>query len=145
MQALRLSVPSLLALALTGCASIHPLNSTPAPLQGRVITEDMIASTSAATAWDVIQQSGFYRMVSDGGGSKVGVHSRRGKTSVLLAYSDVPRLIIDGARVSDLSMLREISAGSIAWIQLLGGIDGGSEEGPNSGGGVIRIVSKVGR
>ena len=144
MQALRLSVASFFVLALTGCASVRPLTSTPARMQGRVITEDMIAATSAATAWDVIQHSGFYRMVGNGG-SKAGVHSKRGKTSVVLTYSDVPRLIVDGARVSDLSMLREISAGSIAWIQLLGGIDGGSEEGQNSGGGVIRIVSKVGR
>ena len=63
----------------------------------------------------------------------------------VLPYSDVPRLIVDGARVSDLSQLHEISAGSIAWIQLLGGIAGGAEEGQNSGGGVIRVVSKVGR
>lgn len=114
-------------------------------MQGRVITEEMIAATGATNAWEVLKQSGFYRMVDDGRAGRYGVHSRRGKTSVVLANSDVPRLIIDGARVSDLGRLREISASSIAWIQLLGGIDGGSEEGENSGGGVIRIVSKVGR
>ena len=145
MRACRLSVPAALALFLSACASIHTLDSRPAALEGRVITEEMIAASGAANAWDVLQQSGFYRMVSDPGGAKFGVHSRRGKTSIVLPYSDVPRLIVDGARVSDLSQLHEISAGSIAWIQLLGGIAGGAEEGQNSGGGVIRVVSKVGR
>ena len=128
-----------------GCATIHPIATGEPHLEGRVITEEMIAGTSAATAWDVIQQTGFFRMLSEPGSSRFGIHSRRGKTSVLLVYSDVPRLIVDGARVSDLSQLRQISAGSIAWIQLLGGIEGGAEEGTNSGGGVLRVVSKVGR
>lgn len=145
MRACTLSGPAAIALFLSACASIHPLNSAPPAMQGRVITEEMIAATGAPTAWEVLQHSGFYRMVNDGAAGRYGVHSRRGKTSVLLTHSDVPRLIIDGARVSDLSHLRDISASSIAWIQLLGGIDGGSEEGQNSGGGVIRIVSKVGR
>ncbi|HLA13507.1 MAG TPA: hypothetical protein VJZ25_00655 [Gemmatimonadaceae bacterium] len=105
----------------------------------------MIAASGATNAWDVLQRGGYYRMVSEGRGGRYGVRSKRGKTSVILTNSDVPRLIIDGARVSDLSELRVISASSIAWIQLLGGIDGGAEEGQNSGGGVIRIVSKAGR
>lgn len=145
MRACTVSGPAGIALFLSACAAIHPLNSAPAAMQGRVITEEMIAASGAATAWDVLQQGGYYRMISDGRGGRYGVHSKRGKTSMLLANSDVPRLIIDGARLSDLSQLRVMSANSIAWIQLLGGIDGGSEEGQNSGAGVIRIVSKVGR
>ncbi len=145
MRAYTMSVPAALFLAMNACASIHPLNSAEVPVNGKVITEEMIAATSAATAWDVVQQSGYYRMISDPASGRSGVHSRRGRTSMLLAASDVPRLIIDGARVSDLGRLREIPAGSIAWIELLGGIAGGSEEGTNSGGGVIRIISKVGR
>lgn len=145
MRACTMSVPAALILAMNACASIHPLNSEETPVNGKVITQEMIAATSAATAWDVVQQSGYYRMISDPASGRSGVHSRRGRTSILLAASDVPRLIIDGARVSDLGRLREIPAGSIAWIELLGGIAGASEEGTNSGGGVIRVVSKTGR
>ena len=140
-----LSASAVLALLLTACSSVQPLNSTPVPVQGKVITEEMIAQSNAATAWDVIEQTGFYRMVSDPGGTKSGIHSHRGRTSVLLPGSDVPRLIIDGARVADLGRLHDISAGSIAWIELLGGVAGGAEEGTNSGAGVIRVISKVGR
>jgi hypothetical protein len=127
------------------CSSFRPANSTPTPVNGRLITEEMIAQSNATTAWEVIEQTGAYRMISDPAGSRSGVHSHRGRTSILLIGSDVPRLIIDGARVSDLGRLHDIPAQSIAWIELLGGIAGAAEEGTNSGGGVIRIVSKAGR
>ena len=145
MRPCMLSVPAALVLAMNACASIHPLRSAEIPVNGKVITEEMIAATNAATAWDVVQQSGYYRMISDPASGRSGVHSHRGRTSLLLPASDVPRLIIDGARVSDIGRLHEIPAGSIAWIELLGGIAGASEEGTNSGGGVIRVVSKSGR
>jgi hypothetical protein len=140
-----LSLP-LAALAVSACMSVHGLPSVEAPVDGKVITEEMIAQTSASTAWDVIQQSGYYRMVDDeSAAGRSGLHSRRGRTSVLLTGSDVPRLIVDGARISDIGRLHEIPAATIAWIELLGGISGGAQEGPNSGAGVIRVISKVGR
>jgi len=145
MHARNMSVPAALVISLTACASVHPLTSADVPVNGKVITEQMIAGTSAATAWDVVQQSGYFRMVSDPATGRSGVHSHRGRTSILLTGSDVPRLIIDGARVSDLGRLRDIPASSIAWIELLGSIAGASEEGTNSNAGVIRVVSKSGR
>lgn len=129
--------------ALAACA-IHPLQSADPAVNGKLITEDMIAASNAATAWDVVQQSGYFRMISEPASGKSGVHSRRGRTSFVLSGSDVPRLIIDGARVSDLGRLHEIPAGAVAWIELLGGIAGSTEEGSNSAG-VIRVVSKAGR
>jgi hypothetical protein len=145
MHASTMCVPAAFVLAMNACSSIHPLNSAEIPVNGKVITEQMIAESSASTAWDVIQQSGFFRMMSDPATGRAGVHSHRGRTSMLINSSDVPRLIIDGARVSDLARLREIPAGSIAWVELLGGIAGAAEEGTNSNAGVIRIVSKSGR
>jgi hypothetical protein len=145
MRACTMSVPAAFVLVMNACASIHPIESAQIPVNGKVITEEMIAKSNAATAWDVVQQTGYYRMISDPASGRSGVHSRRGRTSMMLAASDVPRLIVDGARISDLGALREIPARSIAWIELLGGIAGGSEEGTNSGAGVIRVVSKSGR
>ena len=145
MRACTMSVPAAVVLALSACASVHPLDSAAIPVNGKVITEQMISGSGAATAWDVVQQTGFYRMINDPATGRSGVHSHRGRTSILLGSSDVPRLIVDGARVSDLGRLREIPAGSIAWIELLGGLAGASEEGTNSGGGVIRVISKLGR
>lgn len=144
MRSRNLSVPAV-ALAVTACFGVHPLPSAEVPVNGKVITEEMIAGSNAATAWEVIQQTGYYRMVSDPSSGRSGVHSRRGRTSMLLAGSDVPRLIVDGARVSDIGRLREIPAITVAWIELLGGIGGAAEEGTNSGAGVIRVITKIGR
>lgn len=139
-----LSAPAV-ALAASACFSIRPLQSAELPVNGKVITGEMIAATNASSAWEVIQLSGYYRMIGDPSSGHFGVHSRRGRTSVLLVGSDIPRLIVDGARVSDLGRLRDIPAGSIAWIELLGGISGAAEEGTNSGGGVIRVITKAGQ
>jgi len=145
MRARTSSVSLALVIAMSACASVHPIKSADLPVNGKVITEEMIAASNAADAWEVVQQSGYYRMVDDRESGRSGVHSRRGRTSVLLVGSDIPRLIIDGARVSDMGRLHDIPARAIAWIELLGGIAGAAEEGTNSGAGVIRVVSKSGR
>ena len=100
MRAYTMSVPAAFVLVMNACASIHPIESAQLPVNGKVITEAMIAASNAATAWDVVQQTGYYRMISDPISGRSGVHSRRGRTSMLLAASDVPRLIVDGARIT---------------------------------------------
>ena len=135
---------AVLAFSLAGCASVSPPRDTTVPVDGRIITDLMIAQTPAETAWDVLEESGHFRMFSEHGGSRSSIRSRRGKTSVSLANSDVPRLVVDGARVPDLRYLHSIPANSIAWIQILGSIDGPAQDGTNSGGGVIIVVSKTG-
>lgn len=112
---------------------------------GKTITAEMIAGYHVTNVWEVLKKTGSFRTARDDGPSAPpNIRSRRGRTSFLLSYSDVPRVILDGARVSDLRLLREIPASSIAWIQLLGAIEGTLYEGTNSGGGVILIVSKSG-
>lgn len=130
---------------LPGCASIRPLDATLAEPAGRFITEEMIATYPASNAWEVLRHTGLYRMSRDAvTGRPDEIKSRRGGTSFLLYGSDIPRIIVDGARITDLRVLRDIPSGSIAWIQLLNGMDGTIQEGTNSGAGVILIVSKAG-
>lgn len=135
---------AVVAFSLVGCAPVSTPRDMAAPTDGRIITDLMIARTPAETAWDVIEESGHFRMMSEHGGGRSSIRSRRGKTSVSLANSDVPRLVVDGARVPDLRYLHSIPANSIAWIQILGSIDGTAQYGTNSGGGVIVVVSKTG-
>lgn len=137
-------IAALLLASLLGCASRGTHDASVPQLAGKVITELMIADSPAETAWDVLEGSGYFRMVSESGGGRSGIRSRRGKTSVSLANSDVPRLVVDGARVPDLRYLHSIPANSIAWIQILGSIDGTAQYGTNSGAGVIIVVSKTG-
>lgn len=141
----RAVLPGASLVLFSGCASIRPLDATQATPSGRIITEEMIASYRVTNAWEVLRRTGLYRMSRDAGtGRPAEIKSRRGRTSVVLYGSDIPRVIVDGARISDLRFLRDIPAASIAWIQLLNGMDGTVQEGTNSGGGVIVIVSKAG-
>lgn len=131
--------------ALTGCAFIRPLDATLAEPSGKFITQEMIAKYNAPNAWEVLRHTGLFHMSRDAGtGRPAEIKSRRGRTSIVLYGSDIPRVILDGARISDLRGLRDIPAASIAWIQLLDGMEGTLHEGTNSGAGVILIVSKAG-
>lgn len=112
---------------------------------GKTITAEMIAEYGVTNVWEILKKTGSFRTVRDDGPADVpNIRSRRGRTSFLLSYSDVPKVILDGARVFDLRLLREIPASSVERIQLLGAIEGTLYEGTNSGGGVILIVSKAG-
>ena len=144
MPSLSSVVAAVLVVSLSGCASARTPADVAPHLDGKVITDVMIADTPAETAWEVLEESGIFRMVSEYGGGRSSVRSRRGKTSVSLSNSDVPRLVVDGARVPDLRYLHSIPANSIAWIQILGGIQGTAQHGTNSGAGVIIVVSKTG-
>lgn len=141
----RYALPTACLVALTGCASIRPLDATLAAPSGKFITEAMIARYNAPNAWEVLRHTGMFHMSRDAGtGRPAEIKSRRGRTSVVLYGSDIPLVIVDGARLIDLRSLRDIPASSIAWIQLLNGMEGTLQEGTNSGAGVILIVSKAG-
>lgn len=141
----RLALASASVLLASACATARPGDYHSVRPPGKIITEDLIASYNVANAWEVLQKTGAYRTSRDDGPMHPpNLRSKRGRTSFLLTTSDIPRLIIDGARVTDLRALRAIPARSIAWIQLLNGMDGTLFEGTNSGAGVIRIVTKAG-
>ena len=140
-----------LALAFTSvllapaCAGTLPSDYDGVSSAGKIVTADKIASYNVANALEVLQKTGAYRVGRDDGPSgSPNIRSKRGRTSFLLRTSDIPRVILDGARVADLRVLRDIPANTIAWIQLLNGMDGTLFEGTNSGAGVILIVTKAG-
>ena len=127
------------------CSSLAPLSSDPIAPGGRVITQEIIASTNAKNAWDVVKSTGMFRMSDESASTRPWIRSRRGRSSILVAAADVPHIIVDGTRVNDAAYLYVIPANSIASIQILGGIEGGAREGLNSGAGVIYIFTRVGR
>lgn len=134
------SIPVTLA-----CGSARPGNYESSKPPGKIITEEMIASYNVANAWDVLRKTGAYKETRDDGPSRpTSIRSKRGRTSLLLTTSDIPRVLVDGARLADMRHLRDIPARSIAWIQLLNGMDGTLFEGTNSGAGVVLIVTKAG-
>ena len=126
------------------CSSLAPLSKDPMAPGGRMITQEMIASTNAKNAWDVVKSTGIFRMSDESSPTPPWIRSRRGRSSILVATADVPHIIVDGTRVHDVAYLYVIAANSIASIQILNGIEGSAREGLNSGAGVIYITTRVG-
>lgn len=138
------SLAVVLAMA-AGCAHVKPDNPSSVAMDGHVVTQEMIASYHVATVWDVLKKTGAFRMSrDDGSGRPVEIRTRRGRNSIAIRDSGVPKVIFNGAPIWDMRYLKEIPAETIDWIQLLNGIDGTTREGTNSGGGVIIIVSRGG-
>lgn len=140
------SVLPLIIAVVAGCASFHPVDVGTVTPAGRIVTEEMITSYSVANAWEVLRKVGGYRTSrEDGPGSATGIRSGRGRSSFMLASADIPRIFVDGASITDFRSLRDVPASSIAWIQIMNGMDGTLFQGTNSGAGVIHIVTKAGR
>jgi hypothetical protein len=108
----------------------------------RVITADDIAQMRVATAWDVVERSGFVTLRETPYGDSATMSARRGKSSILLASADVPLLLVNGIRQDDPRMLRQIAAESIAELRLVNGIQATLQQGTNSGSGMIAIITK---
>lgn len=134
-----------LCLFLAACATAQTNEARGSNHPGKVISEEMIATYAVSNAWEVLRKSGRYLASRDDGpGAGASLRSKRGRTSINLGGSDVPRVIVDGNNLTDMRALKSIPAASIAWIQILGGIEGTTFEGTNSGAGVIIIVTKAG-
>ena len=135
------------AFVLAGCGSIRPAPSRVGAVDdGRVITAGQIAARPGIrTAWDALRVSGVPLSLTEGrDGRPTRLRSRRGRSSVVLTQSDVPLLIVDGARVGDFRVLRDIDALSIAYIRVRSAVDGTTSQGTGAGGGVIEVHTRAG-
>ncbi len=108
----------------------------------RVITADEIARMRVATAWDVVERTGFVNLRESPYGDSATMFTRRGKSSILLSSADVPVLLVNGIRQDDPRLLRQIAAENIAELYLVNGIQATVQQGTNSGAGLISIITK---
>src|SRR2546421_636626 len=67
------------------------------------------------------------------------VKPSRGRSTINIADSDSPMIVVDGARVSDFSALRDLPCDAISSIEILSGISGTVSQGTNASAGVIYI------
>ena len=139
----------LLAAAAPGCSSSGALPATSAPQPatgptgGRVITASAIAQSAARNAWEVVRDlGGNLSWRESSSGDPRTVRSRRGRSSIVNASADTPQLIVDGVRVNDYRMLRQIPASAIERVRVLGAIEATTYFGTGSVGGAIIIETK---
>jgi len=133
-----------LAAALGACRTGRRAGPKQIKPAGELITARAIAHTDARNAWEVLQRDGHFSMDETANGDPARLASRRGRSSILLAGSDVPLVYVDGVQLLDLRMLREITAESIESIRILNGIEGTTYYGTNAGAGVIVIKTRAG-
>ena len=139
----RIPVVSVVGVVLT-IACGPPIRAAPPRLAdgARVYTASDIERMRVATAWDVVERTGFVDLSETDDGDAATMRTRHGKSSILLSDADVPVLLVNGVRQDDPRVLRQIAARTIAQVRLINGIQATIQQGTNSGAGLIDITTK---
>jgi outer membrane cobalamin receptor len=127
------------AASLAGCVSA-PRKSPGQTAPTQTISADEIARSGFNNAWDLLRaRARRYDFYEDRYGRPRGIKTRRGRSTINMADSDTPMILVDGARVSDFGALRDLPTDAISSIELLNGISGTVSQGTNAAAGVIYI------
>ncbi len=105
-----------------------------------VITSDDIARSPYTNAWDLLRgKARRYDFSEDIFGRPRAIKIRRGRSTISMAGSDTPLILVDGARMIDFTTLRDLPCDAIESVELMSGINGTASQGTNSAAGVIYI------
>jgi outer membrane cobalamin receptor len=130
------------AASLSSCATSGHRSTEP-PTRADFISPYEIARSSSTNVWDLLRQRARqYNFAEDRYGRPRNITTKRGRSTIALAGSDSPLVLIDGARLSDVAALRDMSTDSVESIELQNGINGTSSQGTNAPAGVIYIHTK---
>lgn len=127
------------AASVAGCVS--PSRRAPQQVpRTETISAEEIARSGFTNAWDFLRaRARRYDFYEDRYGRPRGIKTRRGRSTINMADSDTPMILVDGARVSDFGALRDLPTDAISSIELLNGITGTASQGTNAAAGVIYI------
>src|SRR5437667_9992731 len=110
------------AASIISCVSASRKSFEPAP-RTETFSAEQIARSGFTNAWDFLRaRARRYDFYEDRYGRPRGIKTRRGRSTINMASSDMPMILIDGARVSDFSDLRDLPADPIAMIEPMTGI-----------------------
>ncbi len=125
--------------ALAACVASAVPPAEPRPSR-EVITSENIAKSAYTNAWDLLRaKARRYDFSEDVFGRPRSIRIRRGRSTINMAGSDSPMILVDGARVIDLITLRDLPTDAIESVELMSGINGTASQGTNSSAGVIYI------
>jgi hypothetical protein len=125
--------------SMIGCVSPSRQSREPVP-RTETISAEEIARSGFTNAWDFLRaRARRYDFYEDRYGRPRGIKTRRGRSTINMADSDTPMILVDGARVSDFGALRDLPIDAISSIELLSGITGTVAQGTNAAAGVIYI------
>jgi outer membrane cobalamin receptor len=110
-----------------------------------VITGEQIDARHVENAWEVLRQLvPRYSYSEDRAGRATAISGHRGRSSIVLASSESPIVIVDGARLMSLDVLQQMSPDAIDRIEVRRGVRGTTVEGTDAGAGVIYIHTRSG-
>ena len=147
-RACLLSSAALTALALaaaTGACSAPRSSgdvSSPPP-SGQFVTAERIRATGASTAWEALKFTvRTHYFAEDSRGNPLRVSATRGQGSLVLR--EEPVVFLDGARLTDVTVLRMIPANNLFSIQVFTGPDATTYFGTSAVAGVILLETTMG-
>jgi outer membrane cobalamin receptor len=132
---------------LSACASSPPNRQVAerSEFGDDVITGDQIDAEHVANAWDLLRRLvPRYTYVEDKGGRASMISARRGRSSISIASSESPIVMVDGARLTSLELLQDMPTIAIDRIELFDGPKGTRTQGTNASAGVIVIHTRSG-
>lgn len=139
-RAVYLSSVLVVAASLVACATAPRRFGESAASQSQTFTAEEITHSGFSNAWDFLRaKARRYDFYQDRYGRPRGIKTRRGRSTINMADSDSPMIVVDGARVSDFSALRDLPCDAISSIEILNGISGTVSQGTNAAAGVIYI------
>lgn len=128
------------SLSFAGCIHSPAIPPSYEAVGNQTFSAERIAQSGAATAWEFLRHNvRRYDFAEDRYGSPRSIKIRRGRSSIQTSDADTPMIIIDGARLVDFALLRDLSTDSIQSIELFSGIKGTALVGTNAAAGVIYI------
>lgn len=109
--------------------------------RGRVVTAEDISKSGARNAWEALSLLGGYVRLAEDKDRAPSRITSRGRASINL--SSEPQIVLDGVRLVEYQLLRNVPAHHIDRIELLTGPQASIRYGTNSGNGVIVITTRT--
>lgn len=107
----------------------------------RIVTQRAIERSGARTAWDALERTVpffSFRDASRRGAARI---EHRGRSGA--AAAEQPLVFVDGAQLTDVSVLSSMAAADLLEIEVWSGLDATTYYGTGAGKGVIRIRTKL--
>lgn len=114
----------------------------PSQLSGQYVTAEQIRATGASSAWEALKYTVRTHRFTDYHGVPTRIQSDRGQGSMVLRED--PLVFLDGARLTDITILRMIPANNLYSIQVLTGPDATTYYGTSAVAGVILLETTLG-
>ena len=115
------------------------------PFGDVVISGDQIDAQHVQNAWEVLRRLvPRYSYTEDRAGRAISISGHRGQSSIWLANSEQPVVLVDGARLTSFDVLQQMPPDAIDRIELRRGARGTTVEGTDAGAGVIYIHTRSG-